>query len=127
MSEAQRVAIVEDDEDIREFTRLTLEALGGFEVTAYPTAEGMLEAVVDAQPDVVLLDVQLPGISGYEALRRLRDDPRTAALPVVLFTARVEAAQRERGEQLAATDIIPKTCDPKELCARLRQAARQRG
>jgi DNA-binding response OmpR family regulator len=118
----RRILLVEDDEDVRQLNALTLRTLGGFAVTACGSAEEALDLARAAPPDLVLLDVGLPGLDGHAALQALRADPRTAAIPVLLLTAWVDEGQRVRGAQLGAVAVLAKTIDPAELCRRVRAA-----
>jgi DNA-binding response OmpR family regulator len=120
---AIRVLAVEDEPDIRMLLEMILER-GGFETLV--VADGMtgLERIADWSPDVVLLDVGLPVIDGWEVLRRIREQ---GDLPVVLLTAYGSDADRIRGREAGATDFLTKPFDRDELVAVLRTAAGQPG
>lgn len=110
----------EDEPDIQEVARLSLEAIGGFRVdTASTGAEGLakLETIV---PDAILLDVMMPGMDGPTVLRELRKNPRTAAIPVIFMTAKVQTSEIERYKGLGALDVIPKPFDPVTLADEVR-------
>lgn len=118
MSEAGRtVVLVDDAADVRVLLQLLLE-LEGFAVTAAADGPTGLAAVRAQRPDVVLLDVQLPGIDGPELLRQLRADPPTAALPVVLLTGSPEQDTAAL-LGLGATGVLRKPFDPDTLGAQL--------
>jgi CheY-like chemotaxis protein len=89
------ILVVEDNERNLKLLRDVLE-YAGYEVRAAQTAEDGIALAVSKPPDLVLMDLQLPGIDGMEALRRLREDPRTAAIPVVAVTAQAMRQDRER-------------------------------
>jgi DNA-binding response OmpR family regulator len=121
----KRILVIEDDPDIALSLRLKLERDGGFEVqTAHDGAEG-LRLALDRPPDLVLLDVNLPGMDGFEVCRRLREEPATAATPVIMLTARIGESDRVAGLDLGADDYITKPFSPKEALARIRAVLRR--
>ena len=118
MSVAGRsVVLVDDAADVRMLLQLLLE-LDGFTVTATADGPAGLAAVRASRPDVVLLDVQLPGMDGTEVLRRLRSDPPTAQLPVVLLTGSPETDTAALLD-LGATGVLRKPFDPDTVGAQL--------
>jgi len=121
----QRILVIEDDPDIALSLRLKLERDGGFEVvTAHDGAAG-LRLAVDRPPDLVLLDVNLPGMDGFEVCRHLRKEPATASTPVIMLTARIGESDRVAGLDLGADDYITKPFSPKEALARVRAVLRR--
>jgi len=122
-----RILIVEDDPDIALSLRLKLERDGGYRVdTAVDGADG-LRAALDTPPDLVLLDVNLPGMDGFEICRRMRKDPATAAVPIIMLTARIDETDRVAGLEFGADDYITKPFSPKEALARVRAVLRRSG
>jgi CheY-like chemotaxis protein len=118
MSDAGRTVVVVDDAaDVRMLLQLLLE-LEGFAVTATADGPAGLAAVRATRPDVVLLDVQLPGMDGTEVLRLLRADPPTAQLPVVLLTGSPEEDTHAL-LGLGATGVLRKPFDPDTVGAQL--------
>lgn len=113
-----RVLVVDDDEAV---TRLFTRALQphGYAVQVAHDGTSALSAVRDAPPDIVLLDVMIPGLDGYEVCRRLKRDPATRLLPVVLVTGLTERAQRIEGLKAGADDFLSKPVDLHELLARV--------
>ena len=112
------VLLVEDYEDAREMYRDYLE-FAGFQVE---TAENGVEALAKAKaidPDVVLMDLSLPVMDGWEATRRLKADPATAHLPVLALSAHALAVEGERAKEAGCDGFIAKPCIPAELVARL--------
>lgn len=91
---AARIAVVEDNEDNRLVVRALLE--DDYQIEEFETGDDALVAFEVAQPDLVLLDISLPGMDGREVLRRLRADPKTSKLPVIALTAHAMAGDRER-------------------------------
>ncbi len=123
---SKRVVVVEDDRDILELITYNLER-EGYEVTGATTGEDGVEAARFGKPDVVLLDLMLPGIDGLEVCRRLKADPDTAHLPVVMVSAKGEETDIVTGLELGADDYITKPFSPKVLIARMRAVQRRRG
>ena len=107
--------IVDDDQDIRDVARLSLELVGGWVVSV---AEGGSEAIEQARtvsPDVILLDVMMPGIDGVATLQSLSADPLTSHIPVIFLTAKAQVGDRRRLEAAGARGLIAKPFDPMRL------------
>lgn len=113
---AARILLVDDDLALAGLLREFLE-LQGFEVALAHRAEDALESIARQPPDLVVLDVMLPGISGFEALRRLREQHD---VPVIMLTARGEESERILGLMGGADDYLSKPCSPLELAVRIR-------
>jgi two-component system OmpR family response regulator len=116
----ERVLYVEDDNDIREVAGMALEAVGGLKVMLCASGE---EAVRDAEafaPDMVLLDVMMPGMDGPATLVALRAVPALADVPVVFLTAKVQPSEVAEFLSIGAVDIVAKPFDPMLLAASLR-------
>jgi len=120
----ERILVVDDDPDILQFVRLNLE-LDGFDVDLAGGGREALEMAAAAPPDLMLLDVMMPEIDGLTVLRRLRSDPGTANIPVIVLTARSLAEDRVKGLDLGADDYITKPFDLEELIARVRTVLRR--
>ena len=102
-----KVLVVDDEPNIL----LSLEFLmqqAGFEVITVEDGESALSRIAEAAPDLVLLDISLPGISGFDVLERLRADTATARLPIIMLTAHGREVEREKGLALGADDYITK-------------------
>ena len=125
---ASRVALIaEDDSDIRELVATKL-AGAGFRVIAAADGTSALTALREQRPDVALLDVMMPGASGLEILAELRREPATAAIPVILLSARSREFDIETGIASGASDYIVKPFSPRELLERVESVLeRQRG
>ncbi len=121
---ASRVLIVEDEPDIRDLLAFHLER-DGYQVTKSKTGADALRQLKSGLPDLVLLDLMLPEVDGLEVCRRLRQDPRTASLPIVMLTAKGEEVDRILGLELGADDYIVKPFSPKEVVARVRAVLRR--
>jgi two-component system alkaline phosphatase synthesis response regulator PhoP len=119
-----RILIVEDDHDIAALIAHYLEKAGyGSEIVA--DGAQALAAAKSTVPDLVILDLMLPGIDGLEVCRALRLDPRTAALPIIMLTARGEESERILGLDSGADDYVVKPFRPNELMARVRALLRR--
>jgi phosphate regulon transcriptional regulator PhoB len=121
---AQRVLIVEDEPDIRDLLVFHLER-EGFRVVTCTRGVEALRLALGATPDLILLDLMLPEMDGLEVCRRLRQDPATRALPIVMLTARGEELDRVLGLELGADDYVVKPFSPRELVARIRAVLRR--
>jgi CheY-like chemotaxis protein len=108
------VLVVDDDDVIRQLITVNLE-LEGFDVVTATDGQDALEKVKTAQPHVVTLDVMMPRIDGWEAAARLRQDPETAHIKVVLLSARAQEADIQRGEKIGVDAYLTKPFDPDEL------------
>jgi phosphate regulon transcriptional regulator PhoB len=118
------VLVVEDEPDIRNLVVLHLSREGYRCRTAVNGADALREARAQP-PDLIVLDLLLPGLDGLEVCRRLRADPGTAALPVIMLTAKADEVDRVVGLELGADDYIVKPFSPKELVARVRAVLRR--
>jgi two-component system sensor histidine kinase/response regulator len=117
------ILVVDDTEANRLLLREILE-LEGHRVTSAVDGPGALRSAVEATPDLVLLDVSMPGMDGLEVCRRLRADPATAALPIILVTALAERSHRLEGMAAGANDYLTKPIDRPDLLLRVRNALR---
>jgi len=117
----QRVLVVEDNEKNMKLFRDVLQATG-FTVLEAATGEDALELAREHHPALVLMDVQLPGIDGAETLARLRDDERTATIPVLALTAQAMRGDRERFLESGFDGYLAKPVDIRELVAAVREA-----
>jgi CheY-like chemotaxis protein len=117
-----RVLVVDDDDVIRQLISVNLE-LEGFEVETAVDGEDCLKKVKDVAPDVVTLDIMMPRLDGWETATRLRQDPETSALKVVLLSARAQEADLERGTRIGVDAYLTKPFDPDELIAVVRRLA----
>lgn len=121
---AATVLVIEDEEDIRELIRYNLER-EGFRVIEAASGEEALPLVRSRAPDLILLDLMLPGIQGLEVCRRIRGREETAAIPLIMVTARGEEPDVVAGLELGADDFVPKPFSPRELVARIRSVLRR--
>jgi len=119
------VLIVEDEQDIADLVKYHLEKAG---LPARTLGDGKqaLELIVREPPDLLVLDLMLPGMDGLELCRRLRADPATQEIPIVMLTARGEEVDRILGLEMGADDYVPKPFSPRELVARVKAVLRRR-
>jgi two-component system OmpR family response regulator len=122
MSELRRILLVDDDTDIRTVATLALQAVGGFEVRPCSSGQEALGAVVAFGPQLVMLDVMMPGMDGPAVLEQLRLLPEVARVPVVFLTAKAQPDEIERLKGLGAVDVIAKPFDPMALATQVRAA-----
>src|SRR5712691_1328816 len=119
-----RVLVVEDEPDVAELIRYNL-VKEGWEVLTAGSGADALRRVRDARPDVVLLDIMVPKLNGWEMCRRLKQDPETRAIPVIMVTGRVEEGDKVLGFEMGADDYVTKPFSPRELVARVRAVVRR--
>jgi two-component system phosphate regulon response regulator PhoB len=120
----EKILVVEDEEDLVALIRYNL-AKEAFQVRAAESGEAALRLASAEMFDLVLLDLMLPGMDGLEVCRRLKADPRTARLPIVMVTAKGEDADIVAGLSLGADDYVTKPFSPKVLVARVRAVLRR--
>jgi DNA-binding response OmpR family regulator len=118
------VLVVEDDAAVAELIRRTLTD-GGFDVIYVPDGAAALDVAWNHKPDVLVLDVGLPGIDGLEVCRRLRADRRSSTMPVLMLSARDDVADRVVGLELGADDYVIKPFSPREVLARVKTLMRR--
>src|SRR4051812_28341770 len=104
----ERILLVDDDEDIQAIVHLALVALGGFEVLVCSSGAAAVGQAPGGCPDLILLDVQMPGMDGFQTLAGLRGLPQTTSTPVILLTASVQAEQLAQYRHLTILGVIPK-------------------
>ena len=112
------ILVADDDPDIREMLAFRLER-SGFRVSACADGPAALAAVADEVPDLVILDLNMPGMSGLDVCRALRRDPSSSAVPVVMLTARTQESDVEASFAAGADDYIPKPFSPREVVSRI--------
>jgi CheY-like chemotaxis protein len=119
-----RVLVVDDDDVIRQLITVNLE-LEGFEVFTAVDGQDALDQVSAIQPDLITLDVMMPRMDGWQAAERLRADPDTAAIKLVLLSARAQESDIRRGEQIGVDAYLTKPFDPDELIETINQLLAQ--
>ncbi len=123
-SRADKILIIDDDLDICRYVQVNL-VLEGFQVEYAADGEEGLHKALTTNPDLILLDVMMPGLDGTEVCRRLRSDPRTLGTAIIFLTAKSQSTDKITGLSAGADDYISKPFDPPELLARVRSALRR--
>jgi len=122
---SQTILVVEDEENILELIRYNL-AKEGYRVICAPNGEQGLEAARSELPDLILLDLMLPGLDGLAVCRELKREPETQDISVIMVTARGEESDVVRGLELGADDYVTKPFSPKVLLSRVKAVLRRR-
>jgi len=119
-----RVLVVEDERDVADLIRYNLTK-EGYDVVVAPTGSDALKQAREVHPDLVLLDIMVPQLNGWEVCRRLKQDVDTKDIPVIMVTGRVEEGDKVLGFEMGADDYVTKPFSPRELLARIRAVARR--
>jgi len=114
------ILFVDDDDDIRTIAHLSLTAVGGWQVTLADCGAAAIEQAVQNPPDLIVMDMMMPGMDGLTTLQHLRADARTAAIPVIFLTAKVQKTEVERYHSVGA-GLIVKPFDPMRLPDEIRR------
>jgi two-component system, OmpR family, phosphate regulon response regulator PhoB len=122
MSEKTEILVVEDDKELSTLTCRVLE-MYGFSVRPALDGREALRQVEERAPNVVLLDLMLPDISGFEVCKKLKQEARTAEIPVIMVTAMADEQSRQRGMAAGAYAYVTKPYDPNHLIEVIRKAA----
>ena len=115
-----KILYVEDEADIRTVAQLALEAVGGFTLTVCSSGEEAVQVGPSSRPDLILLDVMMPGMDGPTTLAELRKNPALADTPVMFMTAKVQPSEIQQYRDLGALDVIAKPFDPMTLADQVR-------
>lgn len=121
----EKLVVVDDEEDILELLRFNLEK-EGYQVLCATSGEEALEIARSQIPNLIVLDLMLPGIDGLEVARKLKNDPDTMEIPIVMLTAKGEEADIVTGLELGADDYVTKPFSPRILAARVRAVLRRK-
>ena len=120
MSGLQRILHAEDDPSIQAVAKAALEMIGGYQVLTCASGQEALQLVAGFDPQLILLDVMMPGMDGPETLSRLRELVDLNTVPVVFMTAKVQPEEIDELRRLGAHDVIVKPFDPMQLASRIR-------
>jgi len=116
-----KVLLVDDQEDIRKIGRLSLESVGKLQTLVAASAAEALQLARSERPDLILMDVMMPGMDGLAALAELRRIPELSAIPVMFMTAKVQGSEVERYLRAGAVGVINKPFDPMTLPSEIRR------
>ena len=111
----KRILVIDDEDDIREVAQLSLEMTTGWDVVSAASGAAGIEAARARRPDAILLDVMMPEMVGPTTFQRLRADAATAAIPVILLTAKAQSSDRSRFMDLGVDGVLTKPFDPLTL------------
>lgn len=126
MTDLKRILYVEDDLDIQVIAKIALEDIGGYELQVCSSGEEALANAVSFAPDLLLLDVMMPGIDGPTTLKKLRTFPELTNTPAIFMTAKVQPSEVAEYVALGALDVIPKPFDPMTLSDEIKTIWQQR-
>ena len=121
----KQLLVVDDEEDILELLRFNLTS-EGYQVTCAASGEAAMEIVVTEKPDLMVLDLMLPGIDGLEVTRIIKKDPATRNIPIVMLTAKTEESDVLTGLEMGADDYVTKPFSPRILAARIKAVLRRK-
>jgi two-component system, OmpR family, response regulator len=121
--QVQKVLLVDDEPDIRRLAQLALRTVGALDVLLASSGREALELVSAERPDLIVLDVMMPGMDGQTVLNRLRSDPLTAGIPVILLTAKAQLHEVDEYLKGGAAGVIRKPFDPMTLADEIRRIA----
>ena len=116
----KRILVVEDQEDNRQILR-DLLATTDYEIIEAENGEEALAAVAKQRPDLILMDIQLPILDGYEATRRIKADPALRSIPIIAVTSYALSGDEEKARSAGCDDFVPKPYSPRQLLAKIRQ------
>jgi len=120
------IVIVDDEEDIVELVILHLKK-SGFEAKGFTEPPALFRSLKNRLPDLIILDLMLPGMDGFEICKQLKKDGRSAAIPIIMLTAKTDETDKILGLELGADDYVTKPFSPKELIARVKAVLRRKG
>jgi len=121
----ERILVVDDEEDILELVRYNLSK-EGYDVACAASGEAALQQARKALPDLILLDLMLPGVGGLDVCRLLKGDQRTAHIPIIMLTAKTEESDVVLGLEMGADDYITKPFSPRVVSARVKAVLRRK-
>lgn len=117
----EKILLIDDEDDIRTVAQMSLQMVGGFEVSEADGGEAGLEKAKEILPDLILLDAMMPGLDGPSTLARLREIPECKDITVVFLTAKAQRSEIERLGSLDVSGVMTKPFDPMELPNQVRQ------
>jgi len=124
MSDHQQILVIEDEPDLAELLQYNLQR-SGYQVRTSPDGVAGLKSIFESPPDLVVLDLMLPKMSGFDVARQIRTSPRTGSIPILMLTARAEEVDQVTGFKVGADDYVVKPCSMKVLVARVESLLRR--
>lgn len=121
MGELKKILYAEDEPDIQAVAQMALETIGGFEIVLCNSGVEAVDVAPGAAPDLILLDVMMPGLDGPETLAKLREIDSLKETPVIFLTAKAMASEVERFKEAGAIDVIAKPFDPMTISDQIRE------
>ena len=116
----KRILVVEDQEDNRQIIRDML-TFTDYEIVEAESGEAALALVATKRPDLILMDIQLPGIDGYEVTRRIKADPALRSIPIIAVTSYALSGEEQKARAAGCNEYVPKPYSPRQLLAKIRQ------
>ncbi len=116
----KRILVVEDQEDNRQIIRDMLST-SDYQITEAENGEEALAAVTKQRPDLILIDIQMPILDGYEATRRIKADPALRSIPIIAITSYALSGDEQKARAAGCDDYVPKPYSPRQLLAKIRQ------
>jgi two-component system cell cycle response regulator DivK len=117
---SKRILVVEDQEDNRQIIR-DMPTATDYEIMEAESGEQALEAVAKQRPDLILMDIQLPGIDGYETTRRIKADPALRSITIIAVTSYALSGEEQKARAAGCDEYVPKPYSPRQLLAKIRQ------
>ena len=118
---SKHILLIDDEDDIREVAAMSLETVAGWRVTCASTGMEGIKLAEEAAPDAILLDVMMPDQDGPQTLLLLRQNAKTKSIPVLFLTAKVQAIERKRLQDIGASGTLAKPFDPMKLASEISQ------
>lgn len=112
---SRKILVIDDEDNVREVTKMSLEVMGGWETVSASGGQEGIRVAEQEKPDAILLDVMMPGMDGPTTFRELQQNAQTKDIPVILLTAKVQAADRARFSELGVAGVLTKPFDPATL------------
>jgi DNA-binding response OmpR family regulator len=119
------IAIVDDEDDIRELVSVNLKK-SGFKTKEFSDADSLIKSLSKSMPDLIILDIMMPGTDGIETVKILKKDDRYSSIPVIMLTAKNDEPEKVLGLEIGADDYVTKPFSPRELAARVKAVLRRK-
>ena len=117
----EKILLIDDEDDIRTVAQMSLQAVGGFQVLLAAGGKEGLDISAREKPDLILLDVMMPGLDGPSILKQLKENPESANIPVVFLTAKAQQMELDQLKSMGAAGVLTKPFDPMKLPEQIRE------